>query len=104
EACTCGKLSRKRRAAARTRRYMFAPLYCWIHFSSSVLPGLNDHGTNAVKPPNISRSSRLASKRYRSASTVSPSPYIMGADDLDTRRGASRMTPTHAYGPAVLGP
>jgi len=42
------------RAAARTRRYMLGPLYCLIHFSSSVLPGLNDHGTKAVKPPNMS--------------------------------------------------
>src|ERR1041384_1894660 len=85
------------------RRYAFGPLYCLIHFSSSVWLGLNDHGTKAVKPPSSSCRPRIASKWSRMSSASSTWPYIIVAVDLNPRRCASRCPSSHASGPPFFG-
>src|SRR5438093_723219 len=85
------------------RRYMFGPFGCLIHFSSRVLPGLKDHGTNAVKPPNASWSSRIASRWSSRSSVSSKCPYIIVAVDLNPRRWASRWTSSQVSGPPFFG-
>src|SRR2546428_13520793 len=82
---------------------MFGPFGCLIHFSSKVLPGLKDHGTNAVKPPNASWSSRIASRWSSKSSVCSTWPYIIVAVDLNPRRWASRWTSSQVSGPPFFG-